>query len=271
MTPDAAAAAAERTEAARQLIEEAQHSDFVELVTVSGLELCVLGGPKHPLFEEKVARAWLDLGNRRRKKVIEWVTEGMVERGLLIENNPGFSPAEKGPTYALKPTLGIALAARCRPTFIVLAETADANVRTPRLFALGDESAPVRAVVVEEPAALPADLAGKFPHVKKFGPLGRFYRYVLVSESKAAEVLAELAISPAPESANTGQSPGWTVTLYRHDDGQSPVGARLHVQGDGTTAHLVPAGNGSNGAGTAAYDFAGLTKVMQDLMAGQAR
>ena len=68
MTADATAAAAERTEAAAALIEQAQHSDFVELVTVSALELCVLGGPRHPLFEEPVAQAWMQLGDRRRGK-----------------------------------------------------------------------------------------------------------------------------------------------------------------------------------------------------------
>jgi hypothetical protein len=81
MTPDAAAAAVERTEAAIRLIEQARHSDFVELVTVSALELCVLGGPGHPLFEEPVANAWLQMGNHRRKKLIGWITEGMVKRG----------------------------------------------------------------------------------------------------------------------------------------------------------------------------------------------
>ena len=55
MTLDAAAAAAERTEVAVQLIEQAQRSDFVELVTVSALELCALGGPKHPLVSMTAA------------------------------------------------------------------------------------------------------------------------------------------------------------------------------------------------------------------------
>ncbi len=87
MTLDGSIAAAERTEAARQLIDRAQ-ADVVDLVTVSALELCVLGGPRHPLFEEAVARAWMQLGNRRREKVIEWVTEGMIKRGLLLEDNP---------------------------------------------------------------------------------------------------------------------------------------------------------------------------------------
>jgi hypothetical protein len=269
MTLDAAAAAAERTEVAAQLIEQAQRSDFVELVTVSALELCALGGPRQPLFEEPVARAWDQLGNLRRKKLIGWVTEGMVERGLLIEGNTGFSPVSKGAAYSLKPALGIALAARCRPAFIITTETADASLRTPRFFALGDQDHPLRGVVVEEPAALPADMAGDYPHVKKFGPLGRMYRHVLLSPEKAAEALAEVAISPPPQPPAAGQAPGWTVSFYRHYDGRNPVGYQLTVHGDGTRAHLVSPGH--DGAGTAEYDFDGLAAVMLTLITGQAR
>lgn len=269
MTTDAAVAAAERTEAAAALIEQSRNSDFVELVTVSALELCVLGGPKHPLFEEPVAHAWLQLGNRRRQKLMEWVTAGMVERGLLIEDSAGFSPVHKGATYALKPALGIALAARCRPAFIVITGTADANLRTPRFFALGDQDRPVRGVVVEEPAALPEDMAGDFPHVRKFGPLGRFYRYVLVSPHMAAEALAELAISPPPQPPSAGETPGWTVSFYRRYDGRNPMSSQLTVHGDGTMARLVSPGSGDNTAGVPDYDFAGLAAVMLDLINGQ--
>jgi hypothetical protein len=268
MTPDAAAAAAERTEAASRLIEQARHSDFVELVTVSALELCVLGGPKHPLFEEPVAHAWLQMRSLRRKKLIRWVTEGMVERGLLIEGDAGFSPVSKGAAYSLKPALGIALAARCRPAFIITV-TSDPRRRAPRFFALGDQDHPLRGVVVEEPAVLPADIAGDYPHVKKFGPLGRMYRHVLVSPEKAAEALAEIAISPPPQPPAAGQAPGRTVSVYRQYDGRNPIGYQLTIHGDGTRAHLVRPGH--DGTGTAEYDFDGLTAVMLTLITGQAR
>src|SRR5580692_11656456 len=267
MTPDAAAAAVERTEAAIRLIEQTRHSDFVELVTVSALELCVLGGPAHPLFEEPVANAWLQMGSHRRKKLIGWITEGMVKRGLLIEVDAGFSPVSKGTAYSLKPALGIALAARCRPAFIITVTT-DPSRRAPRFFALGDQGHPLRGVVVEEPAVLPADMAGDYPHVKKFGPLGRMYRHVLVSPQKAAEALAEVAIGPPPQPPATGQVPGWTVSVYRQYDGRSPIGYQLTVHGDGTRAHLVRPGH--EDAGTAEYDFDGLTAVMLTLITGQA-
>ena len=181
-------------------------------MTVSALELCVLGGPRHPLFEEPVAQAWLQLGDRRREKVMEWVTEGMVERGLLHRGRPGPARRTRAPTYSLNPALGIALAARCRPAFIIITETRSRHLRAPRFFALGDQDDPVRGVVVEEPAALPADMAGDFPNVKKLGPLGRFYRYVLLSQEKAAEVLAELAISPPGNSGAGEMAPdGWCL------------------------------------------------------------
>src|SRR5579859_5455414 len=112
MTPDTTIAAAGRTEAARNLIEAAQ-ADAVDLVTLSALELCTLGGPKHPLFEEAVTRAWGQMGDRRRAKVVEWVTEGMVERGLLLEDSPQTGFWQPGRDYSLKPELGLMLAARC--------------------------------------------------------------------------------------------------------------------------------------------------------------
>ena len=145
--------------------------------------------------------------------------------------------------------------------------------RAPRFFALGDRDHPLRGVVVEEPAVLPADMAGDYPHVKKFGPLGRMYRHVLISPQKAAEALAEVAISPPPQPAPpppaAGRAPGWTVSVYRQYDGRNPIGYQLTVHGDGARAHLVRPGH--DGGGTAEYDFDALTAVMLTLITGQAR
>lgn len=265
MVPDSAVAAAERTEAARQLIGQVEDTGLVELVTVSGLELCVLGGPRHPLFDEPVARAWERLGNRRRKETIKWVTEGMVERGLLIQNEA----ATDGDAYSLEPELGVALAARCRPTFIVVTETAASNVRTPRFFAFGDQAEPVRGIVAEDPVALPAEIAGDFPHVKKLGPLGRFYRYALFSHSKTAAALAAWAIAPPPKRPEVDPGSPRVVSVYRRYDGRNPPAIRLRVWGDGTTARLKRPG--AAGQGMAEYDADGLRTVMLDLITTAAR
>jgi hypothetical protein len=258
MLPDIAATADERSREAQGLIDDAQGAPFVELVTLSALDLCTLGGPRYALFEEPVAQAWLQLDAKRRSKIMKQVTDGLVERRLLAPGTPG----PDGVSYSLSPALGIALAARCRPAFIVVTETASPGLRTPRLYALGDQEEPLRAVVVEEPAALPAGPG--FPNVKKLGPLGRFYRYVLVSRARAAEVLAEWAMAPPPHSPaapGADAAPARAVSVYHHDAGQDTVGTRLGIRGDGTTAHLLsPEDTGR------AYDHAGLAAVMLDLM-----
>jgi hypothetical protein len=294
MTPDIAATAVERTEAARRLIDEAQAASFVELVTVSALELCVLGGPRHALFEEPVTQAWAALGDRRRGKIMKLTTDGMVERRLLL---PEPSPERGTADYALDPALGIVLAARSRPAFVVVTETAASSLRTPRFLALGDQEVPVRAIVVEEPAALPAG-SRDFPNLRKLGPLGRFYRYLLVSQARAAELLAEWAIAPPPSGADSasarsvsrfrpggadpgaasgggasgGGASGGAASGGGASGGGAPRGAgalgmaavRIDVRGDGTTARLARPPEDGPGQD---YDRAGLAGIMLELMA----
>jgi hypothetical protein len=268
MTLDIAIAAAERTEAARNLIGQAQ-ADVVDLVTVSALDLCVLGGPRHPIFEEVVTQAWTRLGSRQRKKVTDQVIEVLVNRGLLTDDNPGAGFPQPGGTYSLRPELGIMLAARCRPTFIVIASADDRNPRALRLFALGDQAEPVRGIVAEFPAALSPDQAGTFPNAGKLGPLGWIYRYVLVSQAKAAEILAKWTISP-PMRSGAAAPPGWVVSAY-HPDGKNPVGNRLRVRGDGTKASLDSPDVGNGGVTSAEYDAEGLRAVMLGLLTGPSR
>jgi hypothetical protein len=106
---------------------------------------------------------------------------------------------------------------------------------------------------------LPADAAANFSHVKKFGPLGWFYRYVLFSRDKAAAALAEWAIAPPPQPGTAR-----VVSLYHPRDGHDSVGVRLSVRGDGTKARLDSPGDG--GLAEAEYDLAGLRAVMLDLL-----
>jgi hypothetical protein len=265
MMPDIAATADERSEAARRLIDQAQATEFVDLALLSAMDLCVLGGPRHPLFEEVVARAWLRLGNRHRNKVMEDVTDSMVERGLLLNGTPGTDGA-----YSLSPELGIVLAARCRPAYIVVTETAGASLRSPNLFALGDQGEPVRGIVAEFPWLPPENTAAKDTNLKKLGPLGWLYRYVLASQEKAADILTQWVIQPPSRQRGVDENASRVVTLYHHYDGSESVGFRLSVRGDGTKAHLD--GPGIRDRDPAAeYDLEGLHGVMLDLMIEHSR
>jgi hypothetical protein len=256
-------AAASRTEAARQLIDRAR-DDLVDLVVVSALDLCVLGGLRHSLFDENVARAWLRLGDRQRRKLIDSVTESMVSRGLLIDEGLRTSAQPRSGSYALQPELGLMLAARCRPSFVVITAAEDQDLRSLRLFALGDQAEPVRGLVVEMPAAPPVRDGGKSDD-GKLGPLGWIYRYVLASPDMAAEVLARWTISP-PGRPGTGLPGAYLVSVYRPDR-ENPSGAQLRVRGDGTRARL--GGDGDQNA--AELDASGLRAVMLGLLTGPSR
>lgn len=261
---DAALAAAERTEAARHLIGRAR-DELVDLVVISALDLCVLGGPRHPLFDEKVARAWLRLGERQRGKLIESATEILISRGLLIDEGVRTGARPHSGRYALKPELGLALAARCRPSFIAVIEAESQDLRGPRLFALGDQAEPVRGLVVEMPTGLPPDREAAYPGTAKLGPLGWAYRYALVNPDMAAEVLARWTIAPPRQSGSS--APGAYLVSVFQPDRENPARSRLRVRGDGARAWV----SGPEDRAETECDAAGLRAVMTGLITGPHR
>jgi hypothetical protein len=258
MTLDKDIAAGERTEAARTLIDRAQDG-LVDLAFLTALELCSLGGPAHPRFDEMPAQAWTRLGRVKRRQVMDQATQGLVRRGLLIDNTSQTSPEQPTATCALKPELSLVLAARCRPAFVVMVQAEDQDPRTLRLFALGDEAGPVRGFVLEAPG-LPLNPERHFAEVGQLGPLDWFYRYVLVSRDMAADILAQWTVSP-PVRPGASASSGWLVSA-RYPDRKNPAGYRLRIRGDGTEADL----DGPTRGGPAQYDLEGLRAVMLDLL-----
>jgi hypothetical protein len=263
MTLDSAIAAAERTETARHLIAQAQ-TENVDLVIVSALDLCVFDGPRQPVFEERVAQAWLRMPGRQRGEVTEEVTASLVRRGLLIEDPSGHGVRQPGGAYSLKPELGLMLAARCRPAFVVIAKGERHDLRPLSLFALGDQTDPVQAIVAELPAGLPAERAAGSRNSRKLGPLGRIYRYVLVSRASAADLLARLTIAP-PAQPGDAAPVRYLVSAYCPDR-EYPAGYHLTVRGDGTRA--VVGGPSAGSAQSAQHDLDGLRGIMLDLLAG---
>jgi hypothetical protein len=261
-----AIAAAERTETARHLIAQAQ-ADVVDLVTLSALELCVLDGPGQPVFDQRVAQAWMRVTDRRRRKVTEEVTAGLVRRGLLIDGAPQHRTVQSVSSYSFKPELGLMLAARCRPAFVVLAKGERNDLRPLSLFALGDQADPVRAIVAEVPAALPPGRAADCPDTRKLGPLGWIHRYVLVSPADAADLLARWTMTP-PAQPGDGAPVRYLVSAYCPDR-EHPAGHHLRVRGDGIRAAVD--GPSTSSAQSAQYDLEGLRGIMLDLLARASR
>ena len=192
---DTALTAAERTEAARHLIGRARDGELVDLAVVSALDLCVLGGPRHPLFDEEVARAWLRLGDRQRTKVLESVTEFMLGRGLLIDEGLRTSARPRSGNYALKPELGLMLAARCRPSFIVVTEAEGQDLRTAAVRAGGPGRAGARVRRGDASRAAPGP-GGRLPGRQEARAAGLDLPVCPRLAGQAAEVLARWTISP---------------------------------------------------------------------------
>jgi hypothetical protein len=266
MTLDSDIAAAGRTNAARRLIAQAQVEN-VDLVIVSALELCVLDGPRQPVFEQRVAQAWMQVTDRRRRKVTEEVTAGLVRRGLLIDDASQHPAAQAVSSYSFKPELGLMLAARCRPAFVLLAKGERHDLRPLNLFALGDQTDPVQGIVAELPAGLPPDRAAKHADTRKLGPLGWIYRYVLVSPANAADLLARWTMTP-PAQPDDAAPVRYLVSVYRPDR-EHPVGYELSVQTYGTRA--VVGGPSAGTAQSAEYDLDGLRGTLLDVLAWASR
>lgn len=258
MTWDIDIAAGERTGAARNLIDRAQDGPL-ELVLVTALELCSLGGHAPPRFDEIPALAWTHLGRQQRRQVAEQATRGLGGRGLLVDATSRAGPGQPIGACSLKPELGLVLAARRRPAFVVIAQAEDHRPRALRLFALGDQAGPARAFVLEEPG-LPLNPGRHFADVSKLGPLGWFYRYVLVSRDMAADALARWTVSP-PLRPGAPAWMGWLVSVW-YPGRKNRAGHRLRIRGDGTKASL----DGLAPGAPAQYDAGGLRGVLLDLL-----
>jgi hypothetical protein len=254
-TDDDAAAAARSAEV-RALIDRAQSANVL-LTVLSAMDLYVLGGPKQMLFDEAPARAWGALRPKGRKNLPGLIFGELEERGLLIRQAPAVPVAAPGGhvepeavDYAFSPKLGVVMAARSRPAIAVTCELKNVPSRYPRLYALGDEQDPVRAMVLETPEA---PEPGQFEYVEKAGPLGWIYRYDLISRQSAADFLARWALLRSQRHPRAPR----LVTLLRFDQGEALTVRTLEIYSEnGKTARL-------DGA---QYNQAELTDIMSGLL-----
>jgi hypothetical protein len=215
------------------MVTRVRDEQMIELAALMTVELCVLGGPKHSYFDEVSARAWLALKDRPRVKLLQKYTQTLVDRGLLLPD-PAAPRKGHAQSYALSAELGIVLAARCRPSFIIATGVSGAQLRQPVAFALGDESDPLQALVLETPVLLDADRKT----TSQLGPLAQCSAYVLGTREWTAGYLADWMIEHAPRRPDVQHDAPRVISRYQPAGDKGEAGYRISVRGDGTTARV---------------------------------
>ncbi len=239
----------ERAAAARALTTGAQVHGIVPLCRLTDTEEILLGSPLWALADADVVTRWSDLDPDRQLATLVGARRGLVARGLLTAPTPAgpAAPADLTASGAADegagdhdvlvpaPALGLVIAARTRPTFVVVTTgPPDRPVPGPRLYALVDDDG-LQGLVVEVVA-------------------GGQHDYRLASPELAARGLAawgtrHLRSEPADRPS------GLAVELLRHRDGEqltlagvvltAPRGLlTLAVRGfDGARERVVAAGD----------------------------
>jgi hypothetical protein len=158
--------------AVRKILDTVTETGKVaKLPTMGAAELYALGALTHPLLDEFALSWW----NARpdRESAARWGYDHMVKRNMI-------DPA----TGRVHPQLGVILAARARPAFIVVQRLRpDGNPGPSRFLGIADETAGLRAVLGEATAPIVS---------KENEAAGPVYIYELSSPPKAARLLAEL-------------------------------------------------------------------------------
>jgi hypothetical protein len=223
---------------AARLFERVAAGESVELAVLSGLERCALGRPTYALVDRSIRLAWDGFGEDRRRKATEMTLAGLRNRGMLkagaAEKAAGKDAAPASEQdWDASPELGIVQAAQRGPAYLVVTEVDGKTARCLRFFALGEEGRPVRALVAEEPVALPSSSAYK--NLGGLGPLAWMTRYRLVSEAHAVRTLTDMALTPRLDRDGTYS---YGIRRFQRPEGGAVTEAGISVAGSGTTARV---------------------------------
>ena len=250
------------------LLDRATATGGIRLATLSALDLCVLGAPTQALFDELPARVWAGLDGAVRDVLAAEAAHRLTQRGLLLADLPRAADHGTVDRYTFHPLLGTLMAARSRPTFVVMCEVDhSAHGDGPRMYALGDQTDPVRGIVVELPVSVPPQTHGT---PAELGPLGRLYRYSLVTAPVAAALLATWSMpeEAGPQAPPVGTARPRTVALFRQSEEHNVLGMKLFVLGDGTHARLIRSGTPDDPQSDV-YDRTQLRAIMYNLLNSQ--
>jgi hypothetical protein len=217
-----------RSEAAWRLIAQAESEGEARLGVLLGMDLCVLGGPMRWFFPKRLIQAWTGRNQAVRDRFTTRTASRMEGKGQLLRQ-----PGEVAqPVYVPSPELGIIVEALSRPAYVVIAHRQGSFI--PQLSVFGLEGAPVPLAVAEfrvmqhiEGSAVPSD------------ELGCSYEYRLVSQDRAASLLAGYSIQPVGRFRHFPFDLAWVLTCYKPSGAQPRMESRFSVRGDGTMAHVA--------------------------------
>jgi hypothetical protein len=223
------------TASARRLLGILDDSSYYSLGVMSGADLCVLGGTRHPSCWEPLKNAWHQLDEHERERVSQSRLQSMLDRGLIAA--PPSGPGSHA-RYVLGDDLRILLAARESPAFTIATHH---EPRTPDVTYFQPSGT---SAIVQE---IPERAGSPWPRSPR-SPLDVIFSYRFSSQAFAARELARWALKPAPATRSRPKPPrlicfSGRTEAGRHASYQLTVhrnGEKAHVDAPGISADFTP-------------------------------
>jgi hypothetical protein len=180
--------------AVRAALDEVAAGKMAELPIMSSAELCALGALSHPVLDASALAWWSSQADKEKLARLAYAVMG---RRKLLDPDTG----------RVSPPLGLVLAGRSRPAFVLLTrDKPAAEPRAIRRYGIADESG-TRAVLAERTQPNPGAWTGPV------------YRFLLAGVEPEAAALAEWAAGGKHR----------TLDLYRPGSGTTSPSERLVV------------------------------------------
>ena len=267
----------------RELLHAAATDGAVMLPVMSAGELYTVCGTSQVLTEDGELRRWAQMTGGDRTQVIAAATYMLMDRELLrLPDQDGTSAAAplaetvkallagpagaRPPDLPMSPPLALIVAARQCPVMVAAGTRPDGVVMgSPRMYGLGEEGRPLRAVVVE----MVTDQAHKL--------FGSLHEFVLMSPAAAGKALAAWAATPLRTRLRR-QPQARAISVYRNPPGPGLTCDRLTVTAAGpgrVTLAREPAGPaaplGPAGLAPVTCGQAELTALLTGILTGEPR
>ena len=204
-------------DAVQALLDQVERDGAVQLPALSAAELGAVGAMRASLVDDQARSWWTAMAGGERATLSATALQFLVHRRLLVPPEPGAGDDAERVALEVQPLLGVILAGRTRPAFVVLRRegTGGAPDRM-RLYGIADEARGLRCVLAEEATG------------KQVEGLGPGYLYVLASTAEAIRSLIRW-IGRAPVRVTTDADQASVIEVYRPDTGAGPARRRILV------------------------------------------